>query len=107
VHNDPGVFNPSRFPVSGYSLFIFLLAILLNGQEKGKFDFEIFNVYKSQDKLFQQILQAESKPYSFLAFGMGGRACLGKNMAKAMMLVFLHRFITNCKWVLSISDQTH
>ncbi|RDX73588.1 Abscisic acid 8'-hydroxylase 3, partial [Mucuna pruriens] len=41
---------------------------------------------------------AESKPYSFLAFGMGGRTCLGKNMAKAMMLVFLHRFVTNYKW---------
>lgn len=37
--------------------------------------------------------QDESKPYSFLAFGMGGRTCLGMNMAKAMMLVFLHRLI--------------
>ncbi|KAL9312945.1 hypothetical protein ACSQ67_018397 [Phaseolus vulgaris] len=63
LHNDPGVFNPSRFP-------------------------------------------AESKPYSFLAFGMGGRACLGKNMAKAMMLVFLHRFITNCKWKVIDSDSS-
>ncbi|WVZ21144.1 hypothetical protein V8G54_008466 [Vigna mungo] len=63
VHNDPGVFDPSRFP-------------------------------------------AESKPYSFLAFGMGGRACLGKNMAKAMMLVFLHRFITNCKWKVIDSDSS-
>ncbi|BAT77746.1 hypothetical protein LR48_Vigan09g026100 [Vigna angularis] len=63
VHNDPGVFDPSRFP-------------------------------------------AESTPYSFLAFGMGGRACLGKNMAKAMMLVFLHRFITNCKWKVIDSDSS-
>ncbi|CAJ1973285.1 unnamed protein product [Sphenostylis stenocarpa] len=63
VHNDPGVFNPSRF-------------------------------------------HAESKPYSFLAFGMGGRTCLGKNMAKAMMLVFLHRFITNCKWKVIDSDSS-
>lgn len=30
----------------------------------------------------------------FLAFGMGGRTCLGMNMAKAMMLVFLHRLVT-------------
>ncbi|XP_027902059.1 abscisic acid 8'-hydroxylase 3 [Vigna unguiculata] len=63
VHNDPDVFNPSRFP-------------------------------------------EESKAYSFLAFGMGGRACLGKNMAKAMMLVFLHRFITNCEWKVIDSDSS-
>ncbi|XP_027356049.1 abscisic acid 8'-hydroxylase 2 [Abrus precatorius] len=49
---------------------------------------------------------AESKPYSFLAFGMGGRTCLGKNMAKAMMLVFLHRFITNYKWKVIDSDSS-
>nr|UXF47985.1 cytochrome P450 CYP707-1a [Daphne genkwa] len=38
-----------------------------------------------------------SRPYSFLAFGMGGRTCLGMNMAKAMMLVFLHRLVTTYK----------
>ncbi|KHN22236.1 Abscisic acid 8'-hydroxylase 2 [Glycine soja] len=48
----------------------------------------------------------ESKLYSFLAFGMGGRTCLGKNMAKAMMLVFLHRFITNYKWKVIDSDSS-
>ncbi|PPR82953.1 hypothetical protein GOBAR_AA37759 [Gossypium barbadense] len=39
------------------------------------------------------------KPYSFLAFGMGARTCLGINMAKAMMLVFLHRLLTTYKQV--------
>ncbi|RRT52912.1 hypothetical protein B296_00026993, partial [Ensete ventricosum] len=34
------------------------------------------------------------KPYSFLAFGIGGRTCVGMNLAKAMMLVFLHRIPT-------------
>ncbi|KAG4391889.1 hypothetical protein AAZX31_04G029600 [Glycine max] len=52
-------------------------------------------VHKDPDVFNPSRFPAESKPYSFLAFGMGGRTCLGKNMAKAMMLVFLHRFITN------------
>ncbi|XVF73781.1 hypothetical protein PTKIN_Ptkin13bG0009700 [Pterospermum kingtungense] len=48
----------------------------------------------------------ESKPYSFLAFGMGARTCLGMSMAKAMMLVFLHRFLTTYKWKVIDSDST-
>ncbi|KAL4284380.1 hypothetical protein GQ457_16G013650 [Hibiscus cannabinus] len=46
------------------------------------------------------------KPYSFLAFGMGARTCLGINMAKAMMLVFLHRLLTTYKWKVMDSDST-
>ncbi|XP_029127863.1 abscisic acid 8'-hydroxylase 4 isoform X2 [Cajanus cajan] len=56
-------------------------------------------VYSDPNVFNPSRFPAESKAYSFLAFGMGGRTCLGKNMAKAMMLVFLHRFITNYKWV--------
>ncbi|KAL5819151.1 hypothetical protein ACOSQ4_022993 [Xanthoceras sorbifolium] len=48
----------------------------------------------------------DSKPYSFLAFGMGERTCLGLNMAKAMMLVFLHRLITTYKWKVVDSDSS-
>ncbi|XP_023002297.1 abscisic acid 8'-hydroxylase 4 isoform X2 [Cucurbita maxima] len=46
----------------------------------------------------------EAKPYSFLAFGMGGRQCLGMNLAKAMMLVFLHRLVTSYRWKVIDSD---
>ncbi|KAE8713391.1 Jasmonic acid carboxyl methyltransferase [Hibiscus syriacus] len=46
------------------------------------------------------------KPYSFLAFGMGARTCLGINMAKAMMLVFLHRLLTTYKWRVIDSDSS-
>ncbi|KAL5073955.1 hypothetical protein RYX36_012939 [Vicia faba] len=49
---------------------------------------------------------SESKPNSFLAFGIGGRMCLGKNMAEAMMLVFLHRLITRFKWKVIDSDSS-
>ncbi|XP_030527039.1 abscisic acid 8'-hydroxylase 4 [Rhodamnia argentea] len=49
----------------------------------------------------------ESKlPCSFLGFGAGGRTCLGMNMAKAMMLVFLHRLVTTYKWRVLDPDPT-
>ncbi|PON54926.1 Cytochrome P450, E-class, group I [Parasponia andersonii] len=55
-------------------------------------------LYKDPNKFNPSRFEDESKPYSFLAFGMGGRTCLGVNMAKAMMLVFLHRLITTYRW---------
>ncbi|CAL0318999.1 unnamed protein product [Lupinus luteus] len=60
-------------------------------------DADVFNPSRFSD---------ESKPYSFLAFGMGARTCLGKNMAKAMLLVFLHRLITTYKWKVIDSDSS-
>ncbi|KAJ1378882.1 Cytochrome P450 [Sesbania bispinosa] len=63
-------------------------------------------LYKDPDVFNPSRFPAESKPYSFLAFGMGGRTCLGKNMAKAMMLVFLHRLITSYKWKVIDSDSS-
>nr|XP_011459540.1 PREDICTED: abscisic acid 8'-hydroxylase 1 isoform X1 [Fragaria vesca subsp. vesca] len=42
----------------------------------------------------------------FLAFGMGGRTCLGMNMAKAMMLVFLHRLVTTYRWKVIDQDSS-
>ncbi|WVZ95663.1 hypothetical protein U9M48_041397 [Paspalum notatum var. saurae] len=40
----------------------------------------------------------DTKPYSFLVFGAGGRTCLGMNLAKIMMLIFLHRLVTTFRW---------
>ncbi|PKU86966.1 abscisic acid 8'-hydroxylase 4 isoform X1 [Dendrobium catenatum] len=40
----------------------------------------------------------ELKACSFLAFGTGGRTCLGINLAKAFMMVFLHRLVTTYRW---------
>ncbi|XP_068638545.1 abscisic acid 8'-hydroxylase 2 [Aristolochia californica] len=45
-------------------------------------------------------------PYSFLAFGTGGRTCLGMNLAKAMMIVFLHRLVTTYRWKVIDSDSS-
>lgn len=46
----------------------------------------------------------DMKPYSFLVFGAGSRTCLGMNLAKIMMLIFLHRLVTNFRWEMADDD---
>uniref|UniRef100_B9H4D9 Cytochrome P450 n=1 Tax=Populus trichocarpa TaxID=3694 RepID=B9H4D9_POPTR len=38
--------------------------------------------------------------------GLGARTCLGMNMAKAMVLVFLHRLTTTYNWKVIDSDSS-
>ncbi|KAA8531990.1 hypothetical protein F0562_006868 [Nyssa sinensis] len=38
------------------------------------------------------------KPYSYVPFGAGHRTCLGINMAKLTILIFLHRLTSGYKW---------
>jgi len=38
------------------------------------------------------------KPYTYIPFGSGPRTCLGINMARVTMLVFLHRLTSGYKW---------
>ncbi|KAD7117631.1 hypothetical protein E3N88_04899 [Mikania micrantha] len=52
------------------------------------------------------------KAYSYIPFGLGPRTCLGINMAKVTMLVFLHRLTSGYKWTvddqdLSLEKQSH
>ncbi|KAL5558000.1 hypothetical protein UlMin_034211 [Ulmus minor] len=63
-------------------------------------------VFNDPNKFNPSRFDDESRPYSFLAFGMGGRTCLGINMAKAMMLVFLHRLITTYRWKVMDTDSS-
>ncbi|CAH1413597.1 unnamed protein product [Lactuca virosa] len=44
------------------------------------------------------------KPYSYIPFGSGPRTCLGINMAKVTMLVFLHRLTSGYKWTVDDQD---
>ncbi|KAK2357421.1 cytochrome P450, family 722, subfamily A, polypeptide [Trifolium repens] len=44
------------------------------------------------------------KPYSFIPFGSGPRTCLGMNMAKVTMLIFLHRLTSGYTWTLDDLD---
>ncbi|KAG6647019.1 hypothetical protein CIPAW_07G049400 [Carya illinoinensis] len=44
------------------------------------------------------------KPYSYLPFGSGPRTCLGMNMAKVTMLIFLHRLTSAYTWKVDDPD---
>ncbi|CAO2836198.1 unnamed protein product [Amaranthus hypochondriacus] len=57
-------------------------------------------------KFIPSRFENEAKPYSFLAFGAGGRTCLGMNLAKTMMLVFLYRLITTYSWEVTDPDSS-
>ncbi|KAM0970379.1 hypothetical protein FF1_018463 [Malus domestica] len=40
------------------------------------------------------------KPYSYIPFGSGPRSCLGTNMAKATIMIFLHRVVSGYSWTI-------
>lgn len=61
-------------------------------------------VYKDPDKFMPSRFSDESKANWILAFGQGRRTCLGMNLARAMMLVFLHRLVTTYRWKVLDSD---
>ncbi|WCJ35215.1 cytochrome P450 family 722 subfamily A polypeptide 1 [Euphorbia peplus] len=63
-------------------------------------------LYQEPNKFNPSRFDDELNPYRFLAFGMGGRTCLGINLAKSMMLVFLHRLVTTYKWEVINSDSS-
>uniref|UniRef100_A0A1D1YWV0 Abscisic acid 8'-hydroxylase 2 n=1 Tax=Anthurium amnicola TaxID=1678845 RepID=A0A1D1YWV0_9ARAE len=55
-------------------------------------------VYKDPTKFYPSRFNEDPKPYSFLVYGTGERTCLGINLAKYMMLAFLHRLVTTFRW---------
>nr|XP_016499412.1 PREDICTED: abscisic acid 8'-hydroxylase 2-like [Nicotiana tabacum] len=63
-------------------------------------------IFHDPNKFIPSRFDDDSKPYSFLAFGMGGRTCLGLHLARAMMLVFVHRLTTSYRWMVIDSDES-
>ncbi|XP_038982960.1 abscisic acid 8'-hydroxylase 2 isoform X2 [Phoenix dactylifera] len=63
-------------------------------------------VYDDPIKFNPSRFDEDPKLYSFLAFGTGGRTCLGMNLAKAMMLVFLHRLVITFRWKVTDPDSS-
>ncbi|XP_077221492.1 cytochrome P450, family 722, subfamily A, polypeptide 1 [Tasmannia lanceolata] len=61
-------------------------------------------IYNEPTKFQPSRFDEDPKAYSFLAFGTGARTCLGMNLAKAMMLVFLHRLVTTYRWKVIDTD---
>ncbi|KOM32273.1 hypothetical protein LR48_Vigan01g182900 [Vigna angularis] len=62
------------------------------------------DLYNDPLKFNPQRFDEHQKPYSFIPFGSGPRTCLGINMAKVTMLVFLHRLAGGYTWTLDDSD---
>ncbi|KAG4939252.1 hypothetical protein JHK82_044977 [Glycine max] len=62
------------------------------------------DLYKDPLKFNPQRFDEMQKPYSFIPFGSGPRTCLGINMAKVTMLVFLHRLTGGYTWTLDDLD---
>uniref|UniRef100_A0A0E0KXF1 Cytochrome P450 n=1 Tax=Oryza punctata TaxID=4537 RepID=A0A0E0KXF1_ORYPU len=79
LHYDPAVFdNPTVFDPSRF-----------NGEGEG-------------DDV--KLGRAQQQGRRLLVFGAGGRTCLGMNLAKIMMLIFLHRLLTNFRWEMADDD---
>ncbi|XVF15803.1 hypothetical protein REPUB_Repub09cG0187800 [Reevesia pubescens] len=64
------------------------------------------DVYKNPTRFNPSRFDDIQKPYSFLPFGAGPRTCLGINMAKVAMLVFVHRLTSGYKWTLDDPDRS-
>ncbi|CAK8562213.1 unnamed protein product [Lathyrus sativus] len=62
------------------------------------------DLFKDPLKFNPQRFDEMQKPYSFIPFGSGPRTCLGMNMAKVTMLVFLHRLTSCYTWTLDDLD---
>ncbi|KAG2696201.1 hypothetical protein I3760_07G047700 [Carya illinoinensis] len=62
------------------------------------------DLFKDPMQFNPSIFDEMQKPYSFLPFGSGPTTCIGMNMAKVTMLVFLHRLTSGYKWTVDDQD---
>lgn len=62
-------------------------------------------IYKEPLQFNPSRFDEMQKPYSYIPFGSGPRTCLGINMARVTMLVFLHRLTGGYTWTVDDPDQ--
>ncbi|KAI4325463.1 hypothetical protein MLD38_030861 [Melastoma candidum] len=62
------------------------------------------DIYKDPLQFNPSRFDEMQKPFSFIPFGYGPRTCLGINMAKVTMLVFLHRLTSGYRWTVDDQD---
>ncbi|CAL1360889.1 unnamed protein product [Linum trigynum] len=61
-------------------------------------------LYKDPLQFNPSRFEEMQKSYSFIPFGSGPRTCLGMNMAKVTLMVFLHRLAGGYKWTMDDLD---
>lgn len=61
-------------------------------------------LYKDPELFNPSRFEEMQKSYSFIPFGSGPRTCLGMNMAKVTMLIFLHRLTSGYLWTVDDPD---
>ncbi|KAK9231008.1 hypothetical protein WN943_021239 [Citrus x changshan-huyou] len=61
-------------------------------------------LYKDPEQFNPSRFEEMQKSYSFIPFGSGPRTCLGMNMAKVTMLIFLHRLTSGYLWTVDDPD---
>ncbi|GLJ38231.1 hypothetical protein SUGI_0778290 [Cryptomeria japonica] len=63
------------------------------------------NLFENPTKFNPSRFDETPKPYSFVGFGGGLRTCLGVNLAKLEMTIFLYHLCTKYRWK-SVSNET-
>lgn len=70
----------------------------MNHKEEANFP----NVTKFDPSRFEG---AGPTPFTYVPFGGGPRMCLGKELARVQILMFIHNIVTTFKWDLLIPDE--
>ncbi|KAJ8430004.1 hypothetical protein Cgig2_008443 [Carnegiea gigantea] len=54
--------------------------------------------FENPERFDASRFQVATKPHTFMPFGYGAHACPGNEVAKLLMLIFLHHLVTQFRW---------